>query len=239
MTDRMRINRFLARAGVASRRKSDKLVESGAVSINGVVATTGDSVNPDSDIVTVNGQEVELHQTETTLIFYKPRAVLSAMSDDRGRRTVADFLPNINGLAPAGRLDFDVSGIMLFSTDGSLIYRLTHPSFQVEKIYRAEVRGTVLQTEIQSMLSGFMIENHLCKAARATIESSDYHRSSLLIVMTEGRKREVKLLCEAIDHEVLALKRVSFAGLTLDGLKAGEYRLLTTEECQRLKELGT
>jgi pseudouridine synthase len=233
----MRINRYLARCGVASRRKSDDIISAGRVTLNGKVAQLSDAVDPQKDSVTVDGKPIHLEQKQTTLILYKPRSVLSAMSDDRGRKTVADFLPKITGLAPAGRLDYDVSGIMLFSTDGELIQKVTHPSFQVTKVYTAEVLREVTLEDIFALQKGFTIDGHFCTAHSAKILSIDDRISTISITMTEGRKREVKLLCEAIGHAVVSLKRVEFAGLSLAGLHAGKHRILSDKEYEILKAL--
>ena len=237
MTDTMRINRFLARCGVASRRKSDDIIADGRVTLNGRKAELNDKVDPTHDSVTVDGKVITLAQKQTSLIFYKPRSVLSAMSDDRGRKTVADFLPEITGIAPAGRLDYDVSGLILFSTDGELIQKVTHPSFQVKKVYLAELGGEVTKEDALAMQKGFMIEGYLCTAHQVKIVSVDEQTSTILITMTEGRKREVKLLCEAVHHSVVSLKRIEFAGLTLGNLQAGKYRMLSDDEYEKLKQL--
>jgi len=230
----MRINKFLARAGVASRRKADLLVESKEIMINGKTASFSDKVDPKLDTVLYNGKKVISPDNYSYFILNKPESVISAVTDDRGRKTVIDFMPNIDGLFPVGRLDFDVSGSLIITNDGELAYTLTHPKFEVSKIYIAKLSLSITDEQINKIESGIIIENHNCKAQSVKRLDSDSY--TIEITMTEGRKREVKKLLEAVGNPIIKLSRTSFAGIGCGNLKKGTYRELAAEEIATLKE---
>lgn len=239
MAGTVRINRFLAEAGVAPRRKADILVAAGRVRINGNKAATGDKVDPAHDAVTVDGEPVARIAEKIWYLLNKPAGYLSAVTDDRGRRTVVELLPPTPGLFPVGRLDREVEGVLLLTTDGDTAHRLTHPSFGITKVYRVLVAGNFPDTVIRTLKSGVDIAGHTCRIIDAVVTGRDQTTTTLELTLAEGRKHEVKELIKAVDRLLLRLERISFAGLTAQGLRPGEYRPLTLAEIEHLQKITT
>lgn len=233
----MRINRFLALCKTASRRKSEELVTAGKIKINGRVAVLADDVDPEKDTVEYNGKELRLPQSYDYFLLNKPAGVISAASDDRGRKVVTDFLPAGSYAVPVGRLDFDTTGVLLLTNDGELAYRLTHPSFGVRKIYRAKVLGDLTQEKAEMIKSGIETEGGFMQAEAVSVTSRHGRISQVTISLHEGKKREVKELIKAVGCRVLELERFAFGSITCRGLKPGEIRRLTEEEVQYLYKL--
>lgn len=245
----MRLQKFLARAGVASRRGSEDLMSAGRVTVNGAVATElGTKVDPEVDVVMVDGVRVGLGDGKAYLVLNKPAGVLTTMDDPYGRETVVPLVPveRYPGLFPVGRLDLDTTGVLLFTTDGDLAARLLHPSTHVEKVYHARVDGVVGEEEIDLLRRGIELDDGPTAPARCRIlrpeEALDVHggrlssRQSLVeVCIHEGRKRQVKRMFSAIGHPVLQLNRTSFGPITADGLEPGVWRLLTSPEVEALK----
>lgn len=235
----MRINRYLASVGVASRRKADTLIAEGRVTINNAVAKLSDKVDPSKDMVCLNGEEIKPRSELRYYLFYKPVDVITSVSDDRERKTVMEFIPEPAGLFPVGRLDFDAIGAILITNDGDLAYRLTHPKFGIEKIYIAEVLKQFTPENAELLKSGIELEGVVCRANDVEIikylPNSDI--SVVRVTMTEGRKREVKELLKAVGNRVVKLKRISFAGLTTEGLEPGQYRKLEPDEVAQLRNM--
>jgi len=234
MKEKIRINRFLARAGMGSRRKCEELVLEGRVEINGkVTRELWTRVDPDSDRVTLDGSEVRFKRTNTILALNKPSGIISSASDELGRRTVID-LAREKGygqrLYPVGRLDMDTTGIILLTDFGKFAHRMTHPRFKVEKTYLARVEGRVTAGEAGYLASGIDIGGYITSPCRvSTLESSD-RESVLEITLREGRKRQIKRMFEACGHKVAALHRKSIGGLEFEDLDPGDIRPLTSEE---------
>ena len=241
--EEMRLNRFLARAGVASRRKSDDLIRAGSVRVNDqVVDLPGSSVRLGQDTVQVDGREVGLPDSFQYVLLYKRVGTLVTRSDDRGRTTVFDGVDNLRPATVAvGRLDMNTTGVLLLTDDGEVAHRLMHPSFEVEKIYQAMVVGIPDETELERLRRGILLEDGPTAPARVRLIQSEDRRhgtaSRLEIGLHEGRKRQVRLMCAAVGHPVKRLERVVFAGLTTDGLALGEYRQLAPEEVTGLLSL--
>ena len=233
----MRINRFLALCKVASRRKSEELVTAGKIMINGRIAVLADEVDPESDIVEYNGKKLIIPQSYEYFLLNKPSGVISAASDDRGRKVVTDFLPAGSHAVPVGRLDFDTTGVLLLTNDGELTYRLTHPSFGVRKIYRARILGDFTQEKAALMKAGIMVEGGFMQAEAVSITSRHGNISEVTVSLHEGKKREVKELVKAVGCRVLELERFAFGNITCKGLKTGEIRRLTEEEVRYLYKL--
>lgn len=233
----MRINRFLALCKIASRRKSDELVSAGKVKINGRIAVLADEVDPENDVVEYNGKKLVVPTSYDYFLLNKPANVISAASDDRGRKVVTDFLPAGVKAVPVGRLDFDTTGVLLLTNDGELAYRLTHPSFGVRKIYRAKVLGDFTTEKAEMMKSGIEVEGVLMQAEAVSITSKRGRISDVTVSLHEGKKREVKELFKALSCRVLELERFAFGNITCRGLKPGEIRRLTEEEVRYLFKL--
>ncbi len=233
----MRLQKFLARAGVASRRGSEDLMTAGRVRVNGVVVTElGSKVDPLTDEVSVDDQLVELASKPVYLMLHKPAGVLTTMTDPHGRPCVASLIPRTQhpGLFPVGRLDMDTTGLLLFMTDGELAQKLLHPSRHVEKTYQALVAGTVRDEELEPLRAGIQLEDGPTKPARVALV--DVGELSLVsISISEGRKRQVKRMFDFIGHPVIQLHRSSFGPLGLGALAAGTWRYLEAEEIEQLK----
>ena len=233
----MRINRFLALCKVASRRKSEELITAGKIKINGRAAVLSDEVDPEKDIVEYNGKKLVVPSSYDYFLLNKPANVISAASDDRGRKVVTDFLPAGSHAVPVGRLDFDTTGVLLLTNDGDLAYRLTHPSFGVRKIYKAKVLGDFNPEKAEMMKSGIEVEGVLMQAEAVSVTSKHGRISDVTVSLHEGKKREVKELFKALGCRVLELERFAFGNITCRGLKPGEIRRLTEEEVQYLFKL--
>lgn len=237
----MRLQKYLAQAGVASRRKAEEMILQGQVAINGEIVTElGIKVNP-RDKVTVNGKEISLVDKLIYLLLNKPAGVLCTVQDPHGRPTVLDIISSKwerYRLFPVGRLDYDTEGLIILTNDGDLTYRLTHPRFQVPKTYLALVQGKVTSDQVEQLRHGVPLDDGLTWPADVKLLGYEGTTSLLKLVLSEGRKRQVKRMCEYIGHPVLKLVRIAFGGLTLQGLDVSEYRLLTEQEVVNLKQLA-
>ena len=235
---RERLQKVLAHAGVASRRASEELIQQGRVSVNGKIVTElGTKVDPRRDLVTVDGlplpQRVE---KPVYILLNKPRGVLSAASDDRGRQTVLDLVDIPERVYPVGRLDLPSEGLILLTNDGNLTERLTHPRYEVEKEYHVLVAGNPTTPTLIRWRQG-EIEVEGKPVAKAVVEKlkNEGDNTWLRIILTEGRKREIREVTQALGHPVKKLSRVRLGPIKLGQLKPGKWRHLTTTEVQRLK----
>lgn len=221
----IRINRFLADAGVASRRKADELIASGAVLVNGKKALPGTLVDPERDDIRLANKRVTAPAApHVTLVLNKPAGVVTTMSDDRGRPTVADLMPKGRRLFPVGRLDAETTGVLLCTSDGALAQTLAHPSHGVEKRYRATVSSEPSAASLSRLSAGLARRN-----PNGTF--------SIDIILHEGKNRQVRRMCANEGLRVLALTRISFGPITLNGLKIGKIRALTSAERAALDKL--
>lgn len=230
----MRLQRMLARAGIASRRKAEALISSGKVLVNGSQATLGQSVNTEKDSVEVEGRRVKLAATHDWLMLNKPAGVLTAASDARGRKTVFDILGNhAAGLTYVGRLDYLTEGLLLLTTDGEAVHQLTHPSSEVERVYVATVQGDG-RAAASAMRAGVELDDGLVRIREVTATHLGRSRWELRVSIAEGRNREIRRLCAALDLMVDRLVRVEFGALRLGTLPTGSFRPLTRSEIQLL-----
>ena len=236
----MRLQKFLARAGVASRRGSEDLMTAGRVSVNGQVVTElGSKVDPKIDVVCVDGREVHLEDDSVYLMLYKPKGYLTTMDDPQGRPCVAQLVPRnlYPGLYPVGRLDKDTTGLLLFTTDGDMGQHLLHPKHHVDKTYQAHVDGVPDEVDLARLSGGIMLDDGLTAPARVRIVAKRPDGSSdIELVIHEGRKRQVKRMCSAVHHPVLDLHRSSFGPLVLEDVEEGAWRLLRDDEVASLRE---
>lgn len=234
----MRINRFLSESGVASRRASDKLIQEGRVKINGKVCKLGDSVDENSDSVTVDGKKIELSAVRRYYIMNKPKGYVCTVSDDKGRKTVMDLLPaDIGRVYPVGRLDYDSEGMLLFTDDGDLAFRLTHPKNEVPKTYLVKIEGEVTEIALNKLRSGVELDGKLTNRSKIKIVETDKKYTKLHITVNEGRNRQVRRMFETIGKEVIFLKRIKIGDLSLGSLERGKVRRLSTEEVFYLKNI--
>lgn len=233
----LRLQKFLARAGVASRRGSENLMSAGRVSVNGKVVTElGVKVDPLIDTVAVDGRVVALSNKATTLMLNKPAAYLTSMSDPFGRPCVASLVPTdlYPGLFPVGRLDADTTGLLLFTTDGDLGNQLTHPRHHVSKTYEAWVEGRPKDGQLSMLRNGIELEDGITLPAQAQLLKTNNNSSKLRIVLHEGRKRQVRRMLEAIGHPVRELNRTMIGALSLGSLEQGAWRHLNSSELSLL-----
>jgi 23S rRNA pseudouridine2605 synthase len=225
----MRLNAYLARAGVASRRAADDLIKAGRVSVNGEPGQLNTFVKQ-SDRVEVDGEPVAVQELAYVLL-HKPVATLTTARDPRGRPTVVDLVDVPERVVPVGRLDADTTGALLLTNDGPLAHRLAHPRYGVEKVYEAEVEGRPAPSALHRLEEGVELDDGLTAPARARLLAP----STIELVLHEGRKHQVKRMCEAVGHPVLRLHRSCYAGLTLEGLEPGAWRELEPSEVNRLR----
>jgi 23S rRNA pseudouridine2605 synthase len=229
MSESMRIQRALARAGIASRRKAEDLIAAGRVSVNGSVASIGQSVNPSTDAIMVDGKRIGAPPAFTWIVFNKPLGVMTTRSDPEGRKTVFDYMPDIPGLTYVGRLDFLTEGVLLMTNDGGAAHALTHPSGEVERVYVATVTGNAYDAPAQFM-DGVELDDGLAVAKRADARKLGRDRWELEIVLTEGKKREVRRMCSAVGLAVERLVRTQYGPVSLGALPTASTRPLTPRE---------
>ncbi|WP_134683249.1 pseudouridine synthase [Brevibacillus migulae] len=231
-----RLQKILAQAGVASRRKCEELITQGRVKVNGTVTTElGTKVDPQNDAILVDDKPIHLEKL-IYLMLHKPTGVITSLHDPQGRRVVTDLLTDIpERVYPVGRLDYDTSGLLLLTNDGELANRIAHPSFEIDKVYRAWVKGTPSKEAVKKLATGIRLEDGMTSPGEARVIEQEAQRTLLEITIHEGRNRQVRRMCEAIGHPVLTLERIRLGFLTLAGVKRGEYRHLTKEEVERLK----
>ncbi|MDR1085421.1 MAG: rRNA pseudouridine synthase [Deltaproteobacteria bacterium] len=235
-----RLQKILAQAGLASRRRAEEMILSGRVKVNGeITLTLGQKADPACDLITLDGQKVKCKEDAAYFMFHKPVGYLTALADPYGRPTVKIFLDKLPvRVYPVGRLDKDVSGILILTNDGELARRLMHPSFEVPKVYWVKVKGQLRPEDLLLLSSGrLFIDGKKAAPAQARLVARPPENGWLELILTEGRHRQVKKMCAAVGHPVEILKRVAYASLPLDPkLKAGEIRPLKTGEIKTLKD---
>lgn len=232
----MRINKFLAEQGIASRRHADEMIKNGRVKINGVVALLGANVEVGDEVCLDDEPIVVAEKQDEFYIMNKPKGIICSVSDDRGRKTVMSLLPETVGrVFPVGRLDYETEGLLILTNDGETAYRLTHPTTEVPKTYMARIEGTMTEKDLNRIRSGVELDGVLTKKCKAHIVETNKAYTKVHITITEGRNRQVRRMFEAIGRNVEFLKRISIGKLKLTGLDRGEARKLTEEEITYLK----
>ena len=238
-TEGVRLQKALAAAGVASRRASEELIVQGRVKVNGkVVRELGTRIDPLVDQVQVDRNPVQMDPEKMYFAFHKPRGVLSTMSDDKGRRCIADYFQGFDRLYNVGRLDYETTGLILMTNDGELANQLLHPRYEVEKLYAAKVMGKVGKVELQKLKDGVKLEDGLAKADKVRVLDQNDAYSLVEIVLHSGKNRIVRRMFEAVGHPVMDLTRKTFGPIHLKALKVGQFRELSKLEVGSLMQLG-
>jgi len=234
----IRINKYLSVCGVTSRRGAEKLIERQRVTINDCVAQLGAVVDETADVVKVDGAQITPVSRRVYVVLNKPAGVMTTLHDPFKRRTVRHLLKKLTDrVYPVGRLDFDTEGVLLLTNDGELAYRLSHPKYQISRLYEAKVKGRFESADAEKMAAGIVLDDGATGRARVRTIHQGRDSSRIRLVLTEGRKREVKQLCKGVGHPVLKLERLEFAGVTITGLQRGKWRELTPAEIRSLKAM--
>jgi 23S rRNA pseudouridine2605 synthase len=233
-----RLQKVMARAGVASRRCCEEFIKQGKVQVNGqIVRELGMKVDPQQDQIRVEGRLLQI-ETTCTFLFYKPLRVITSMSDPRRRKVVADYFRHVKErVYPVGRLDYDTEGLLLMTNDGDLAHRLMHPRYEIEKQYLATLKGVITPQALCQLQEGVRLEEGWTAPAKVRLLSKDDKTSSISLTIHEGRNRQIRRMCESVGFPVIALKRERIGFLTLQGLQPGQYRKLTESELARLQKM--
>ncbi|MFH2055733.1 MAG: pseudouridine synthase [bacterium] len=234
----LRLNKFISRCGLASRRTADELIVQGKVLVNAEIVTElGAAVNEHQDVVEVDGKVCKLPSEPIYIALNKPRGFLVTVGDPFGRKTVMQLLKGIRRrVYPVGRLDYDSEGLLLFTDDGEMAFRLAHPRYGVRKVYSVKVKGKFPKEELARFEEGIRLEDGHLARARASLRRQDETASMLSLELTEGRKREIRRMCRILGYQVLSLRRTKYDQITLTGIPPGHWRYLTPQEVHLLKQ---
>ena len=231
----MRLQKYMAECGVASRRKAEEMIAEGRVTVNGVKITEMGTQVEDGDEVRVDGQLIRPETEKRYVMYHKPAGEVTTVSDPEGRRCVLDHFRDYPvRLYPVGRLDYDSEGLLLLTNDGTLTERMLHPSHQVDKTYLARVSGSVTMDEVRQLRSGVLLDDHKTAPAKVRVIKLEAEATVVLVTIHEGRNRQVRRMFEETGHQVLQLRRVRFGPLDLGNLPRGKWRELTAEEVRAL-----
>jgi pseudouridine synthase len=233
----LRLQKYLAECGAGSRRRCEEFISAGRVAVNGQAATLGQSVDPEADRITLDGDPV-LRDSKVYVLLNKPKGVITTAQDTHERRTVLEIIEGVRArVFPVGRLDLDVAGTLLLTNDGELSHRLTHPSFGVDKVYLAWVQGCATAATAQKLSDGIVLEDGRTAPAKVSILKHARDSTLIRLVIHEGRKRLVKRMCAAAGHPVRDLFRVAFGGVSAEDLQPGEWRYLSAQEVAHLRRI--
>ena len=233
--DTIRLEKYLALAEIASRRKSKKIIKSGNVTVNDKkVLIPGTRIMPEIDLVKLDGEEVTNDQQLVYIMLNKPKGYVCTVHDEFGRRTVLELLPDLEQrIYPVGRLDIDTEGLLLLTNDGELTHKSTHPRYRIDKVYIAWVEGEPDQQALDKLRNGVRIKSGLTSPAKVSVLKRTGDRTKLKITIHEGMKRQIRRMCRKVGHEVLYLKRVQIGPIKLGGLATGKYRFLSKKEIEK------
>ena len=233
-----RLQKVIANSGVASRRKAEELISQGKVSVNGEVITELGTKVSEKDEILVNGIAIN-REEKVYYLLNKPREVISSSHDEHNRKTVVDLIDEDKRIYPVGRLDYDTTGLIILTNDGELTNLLTHPSNEIDKVYVAKIKGTLTPSEIMALKKGVVIDDFKTSKSKVKVKSIDKKNDTSIveIIIHEGKNHQVKKMFEAVNHEVLKLKRERIGFLDLTGLNSGEYRKLNHKEVSKLYEM--
>ena len=235
----MRLQKYIAQCGVASRRAAEIMIADGRVTVNGVTVTEMGVKVEDGDVVTVDGVAVSLEEKHVYILFNKPRTVMTTMSDKEGRKCVADYFADLGTrVYPVGRLDYMTDGLLIMTNDGELANALTHPRHEVYKHYSALVDKPVPEEDVEMLRNGVELSDGITLPAKAKAFKSADGRGVVTVSIREGRNRQVRRMLEKLGYEVVALRRTGVGKLTVDGVGIGKWRYLTDDEVAYLKEIS-
>ena len=235
--EEVRLQKYLADCGIASRRKAEELIKQGKVSVNGKTITElGTKVIPNKDFVEYNGKEVKMQKEYVYILLNKPIGYVTTVKDQFNRESVLDLVKTNKRLVPVGRLDMYTSGALILTNDGDFVYKVTHPKHEIEKTYTVTIKGIVKDEEIEQLRTGIQIEDYITKPAKVRILKTDEEKnqSRLEITIHEGKNRQVRKMCESIGHNVLALHRSKIAGIGVKDIPLGKWRYLTEKEVNKI-----
>lgn len=235
-----RLQKYLASCGVASRRKCEELILDGKVKVNGKIVTElGTKVDPQKDVIEYNGKKVEAEERKVYILLNKPIGYVTTVKEQFGREKITDLVKVKERLVPCGRLDMYTSGAIILTNDGDFVYHITHPKNEITKTYTVTLKGSVSDQEIEALREGVILDDGYKTSpakVKKIMEDKQNNRTRLEIVIHEGKNREVRRMCEAIDKKVLALHRSKIGLVDLEGLKIGKWRYLTDTEIHSLKK---
>lgn len=234
-----RLQKLISRSGLMSRRAAEKIISEGRVTVDGkIISEVGAKANPEKNKICVDGIELQFDEEKIYLLLNKPRGILSAAKDERGRKTVIDLLPGISErVYPVGRLDLNSEGAILLTNDGDLMNELLRKKSAVEKIYRVKISGEITEEKLNLLRNGIELDDGLTAPAKVNLLGRGKNSATVEISIHEGRNRQVRRMFSAVGCDVKKLRRINFAGLTLENLEPGKFRRLTPEEIRRLKKL--
>ena len=233
----MRLQKYMADCGIASRRASEQLILEGRVMINGITVTELGVKVQEGDKVTFDGSLIKPVNKRVYIMLYKPDKVMSTVSDPEGRKTVIDLVDEKTRLYPVGRLDYHTEGLILLVNDGDVAYHLTHPKFEIEKEYLVTIQGEISREEVLKLQAGVIIDGQKTAPSKVRVTEVTDHTTSLSIIIHEGRNRQVRKMLEAVNKKVIHLTRFRHGELVLTGLKPGQWRHLTKEEIAYLENI--
>ena len=240
--EEIRLQKYLANCGIASRRKAEELIISGKISVNGKVITElGTKIDPNVDKIIYNGEEVKEESKHIYILLNKPIGYVTTAKDQFDRDTVMDLVKVKERLVPVGRLDMYTSGAILLTNDGNFVYRVTHPKHEIEKTYTVTIKGIITEQEIENLRKGVKIENYITKEAKIKVLKIDEKKkqSRLEITIHEGKNRQIRKMCETVGHKVLALHRTKIAGIGVKDIPIGKWRNLSKDEVNKILFFGT
>lgn len=234
----VRLQKYMADCGVASRRACEAIIEAGRVAVNGAPASLGMSVDPERDTVTLDRKPLHLQRKHVVILLYKPRGYVSSSEDERGRKTVQEFVKDLPyRLYNVGRLDLNSEGLLLMTNDGELANQMMHPRYGIAKTYRVVCDGTLAAGEIAALTNGVELDDGMTAPAKVTnIRRSTTGGTAFSITIREGRNRQIRRMLEAVGHKTLRLKREAYGPLQLGSMRPGEWRYLSDAEVEALKE---
>lgn len=234
----MKLQKYMAHCGVASRRKSEEFIKEGRVVVNGeIIDYMGKTIDPDRDVVKVDGKKIRTENIKKYVLLYKPEGYVCTAADEKDRKTVLELVKDVKErIYPVGRLDYNTSGLLLMTNDGEMAYKLTHPKHEVKKTYIAKVRGHISDEKLDKLRNGVLIDGHKTSPAVVRRVKENKGTSVIEISIHEGKNRQVRKMFDAIRHSVVKLQRVSIGKIKLDHLEKGKWRLLTSKEIEYLRK---